>query len=82
VYESIDADLIMYGHYHAHHVLSLGSKLLVNVASIGMSPRETSAYTIVECRNGGFTIQQYQVPYDTAAFRRLCQQRGVPGMSA
>lgn len=81
VYGPVDADLIMYGHYHAHHVLALGGKLLVNVASIGMNPRETSAYTIVEYHDSHYTIQQYQVPYDTAAFRRLCQQRDVPGMS-
>jgi predicted phosphodiesterase len=78
-YGAIPADLILYGHYHAHHVLALGQKLLINVASVGMNPSQRSAYTIIDCTDNRYCIHQYQVPYDLDAFARLSRERHVPG---
>lgn len=77
-YGPIAADVIAYGHYHAHHVLQLDQKLLINVASVGMTYGKPSAFTILDYTDERLSIQQYQVPYDTDAFARLSRARGVP----
>jgi predicted phosphodiesterase len=74
----LDADIVAYGHYHSHHVMRLDSKILANVASVGVRSDGLSAYTLVENINGQLVIQQFQVPYDTAEETRLTQLRGVP----
>lgn len=78
VYGPIQADLIMYGHYHAHHVIPLEQKILVNVASIGMNTTHMSAFTIIEYNDNRYMIRQYQVPYDREEFERLSKERNVP----
>ena len=77
-YGSIAANIIAYGHYHAHHVLSLDQKLLINVASVGMTYGKPSAFTLLDYADERLSIQQYQVPYDTDAFDQLSRARGVP----
>lgn len=78
VYGQIDADVIAYGHYHAHHVIHLDGRLLINVASVGMKRGGQSALTMLTFTHGRWSVQQYQVPYDIAAFERLTLERGVP----
>jgi predicted phosphodiesterase len=78
VYGAVDADVVAYGHYHAHHVLHLDGKLLLNVASVGMKRGGQSALTLLEYTDERWNVQQYQVPYDLAAFERLSVERGVP----
>ncbi len=80
IFGPVGAQIIAYGHYHAHHVISLDGKLLINVASVGMQRGGTgqSAFTLVEYADERWTVQQYQVPYDVAAFKQLCIERGVP----
>lgn len=74
----IDANVIAYGHMHQHHMLWMDSKLLLNVASVGLRPDGLSAYTLLENVDSRWVVQQFQVPYDTAAEERLIQLRGVP----
>jgi len=78
VYGGIEADVVAYGHYHNHHVINLGEKLLTNVASVGMKRGGLSSLTMLEFAYERWTIQQYQVPYDTDEFERLTRERGVP----
>ncbi|HEU5015504.1 MAG TPA: metallophosphoesterase family protein [Roseiflexaceae bacterium] len=78
VYGSVQADVVAYGHYHAHHIVPLDHKLLVNVASVGMKRGAQSAFTMLEYADERWTIQQYQTPYDTEQFTRLSRERGVP----
>ena len=57
VYGGADADVIVYGHNHAHHVIALDGKLLVNVASVGMRHDGFSALTLLGF-DGGWRVQQ------------------------
>ncbi len=77
VYGTLDAKIIAYGHYHQHHVLALDGKLLLNVASVGLREDGLSGLTILEY-SGHLSIQQLQVPYDTAEEERLKKERGAP----
>jgi predicted phosphodiesterase len=77
VYGALDAKIVAYGHYHQHHVLALDGKLLLNVASVGLREDGLSGLTIVEY-NGHLSIQQLQVPYDTAEEVRLKEERAAP----
>ncbi len=80
VYGGLDAEVVAFGHYHAHHIMRLDNKILVNVASVGMHPQgdALSAITIIDATEERVVIQQYQVPYDGAAYERLCRERAVP----
>ncbi len=80
IYGSLDADVVAYGHYHAHHVISLNNKLLIIVASVGMqrNGNAQSALTILEYGDDRWNVQQYQVPYDVAVFEHLSGERGFP----
>lgn len=77
-YGNVDAEMIAYGHYHQHHIMQLGSKLLLNVASVGSWTNDFSAWTLLEYNDSRLIIQQHQVPYDTQEEARLREQRGVP----
>jgi len=77
VYGALDATIIAYGHYHRHHVLALDGKLLLNVASVGLREDGLSALTILEF-NEQLSIQQLQLPYDTAEEKRLKEERAAP----
>ena len=77
VYGALDAKIIAYGHYHHHHVLALDGKLLLNVASVGLREDGLSGLTILEFK-GHLSIQQLQVPYDTAEEKRLMEERAAP----
>lgn len=74
----VEAEAVAYGHYHAHHVLWFDSKLLLNVASVGIRSDGLSAYTLLENVDSRWVVQQFQVPYDTAEEIRLTQLRTVP----
>jgi len=74
----LPAEAVAYGHYHAHHVLWLDSKLLLNVASVGIRSDGLSAYTLLESVEERWVVQQFQVPYDTAEEGKLTRERGVP----
>ncbi len=77
VYGVLDAEVIAYGHYHRHHVLASDGKLLLNVASVGLREDGLSGLTILEF-NGQLSIQQLQVPYDTAEEKKLKEERAAP----
>jgi predicted phosphodiesterase len=70
VYGGEDAEVIAYGHYHAHHTLWLDDKLLVNVAGVSTARRGLSAYSLIQYA-GFWQVQQYQVPYDAGEEQRL-----------
>lgn len=62
VYGSLDAEVVVYGHYHGHHVISLDGKLLINVAGVGIGDN-LGAFTLLEY-DDRWIVQQYQIPYD------------------
>ena len=62
VYGSIDAEVIVYGHYHGHHIIALDRKLLINVAGVGIG-NDLSALTLLEY-DERWIVQQYQIPYN------------------
>ena len=77
-YGSIPANVIAYGHYHVHHLIQLDDKLLLNVASIGMTHGKPSAWTLLEYSDERLSVQQFQVTYDVQEYERLMLERGVP----
>lgn len=77
-YGTLDASIIAYGHYHAHHTIQLDEKLLLNVASVGMTKRKPSAYTLLTLTDESVVVQQFQVPYDRAEYDRLLHVCHVP----
>jgi predicted phosphodiesterase len=77
-YGDIDADVIVYGHYHQHHVMRLDSKLLINVASVGLRSDAYCACTLIENIAGRCVVRQQMVGYDRDAEARLMVERGVP----
>jgi predicted phosphodiesterase len=78
---SIDADVIAYGHYHHHHTLWLGNKLLINVASVGARADGLSAMSMIEFRDQRWNVCQFLVPYDRYEEKRLMKLRHVPGVA-
>jgi predicted phosphodiesterase len=74
----VDAEVVAYGHYHAHHVLALDGKLLVNVASVGLRADGLAALTLVDFADGRWGVRQFQVAYDVAEEARLTAEHGVP----
>jgi predicted phosphodiesterase len=61
VYGSLNAQVVIYGHYHSHHVISLDGKLLINVAGVGIG-NGLSALTLLEF-NKRWIVQQFQIPF-------------------
>ncbi|MBI5301561.1 MAG: metallophosphoesterase family protein [Chloroflexi bacterium] len=62
VYGPLDAKVVVYGHYHGHHVIALDGKLLINVAGVGIG-NGLSAITLLEY-DGRWIVQQHQIPYN------------------
>jgi len=59
-YGFLDAEIVAYGHYHGHHIISLDGKLLINVAGVGIG-NGLSAFTLLEY-DERWIIRQYQIP--------------------
>jgi predicted phosphodiesterase len=79
-YGGTSAELIAHGHWHWHHVMRFGGKLLLNVASVGERTDGLSNLTILDTRPGGYTIRQLQIPYNTEEEERLMRIRQAPRM--
>lgn len=77
-FEDVDANLIAYGHYHAHHIRHLNGKIFLNVAAVGLGWAGLSTLTIVEADEPELRIRQYQVPYDMQEHYHLMAERQVP----
>ena len=77
-YATYDVDIIVYGHYHKHHVIPLDGKLLVNVASVGMRTDGFSSFTIIKSVCGNPIVRQFTVPYDSQQEERLNRKNGAP----
>lgn len=75
---NLDAEVILFGHFHEHYVMVHDGRLLVNVASIGLRSDGLSACTILTFENERWNIQQFQVPYDTRVEEQLLAERNVP----
>ncbi len=78
VYGAYKDDMIVYGHYHSHHVISLKDKILVNVASVGLRKDGLSCFTIIEDGIERIVVRQYTVPYDVNEELQLNQESGAP----
>ena len=77
-YGDHDAEVIAYGHFHAHHVIRLNEKLLINVASVGFRQDGMSAFTMLEYRDQHWIVNQFLVPYDVEEEQRLNRESRVP----
>jgi len=77
-YGSYDAEVIVYGHFHSHHVIPMESKLLVNVASVGLGTEGMSALTVIDYVGGHWAVKQYMLPYDVHEEKRLMHELRVP----
>ena len=62
VYGPLEAEVVVHGHYHGHHIIALDGKLLINVAGVGIG-NGLSAITLLEY-DGRWIAQQCQIPYD------------------
>lgn len=60
-YGGTSAEVVVYGHNHAHHVIGLDGKLLVNVASVGMRADGYAAFTLLDFA-GRWTLRQLLAP--------------------
>jgi predicted phosphodiesterase len=79
-YAGTGAAVIAFGHYHRSFVRLEPFALLINVASVGLPPdrRPLASYTIVTATDGGWVVEQRQVPYDPAPEAAAAAERGMP----
>lgn len=82
VFAPIDADVLVYGHYHQPHLLSMGGKLLVNPGSvdgtISFEPDFLARYLIVESMKDRLVFRQACVVYDVTAQEEIDKQTNAP----
>ena len=83
-YDGTGAAVIAFGHYHRGFVRPTPFALLINVASVGLRQdgQALASYTIVTVNQGGWVVEQHQVPYDPEEERRVATERGMPGWTA
>jgi predicted phosphodiesterase len=78
----LQADILVYGHYHHPHMLRLNGKLLLNVASVdshtNLIPDTLTRFTILESFQDRTIINQYTLPYDIKSQEKIDQERNVP----
>jgi len=82
VFAPINAEVLVYGHYHQPHVLSMAGKLLVNPGSVDGSvsfePDFLARYLIIESMNDRLILRQACVAYDVAAQEVIDKQTNAP----
>jgi predicted phosphodiesterase len=82
VFAPMDADVLVYGHYHKPHVLSMGGKLLVNPGSVdgtvSIEPDFFARYLIVESMKDRLVLRQACAAYDVAAQAEIDKQTNAP----
>ena len=82
VFAKMDADVLVYGHYHQPHVLSMGGKLLVNPGSVdgtvSFEPDFFARYLIVESSIDRLVLRQACVSYDVVAQEEIDKQTNAP----
>ncbi len=71
-------DIVVYGHYHDHHVIRLNNKMLVNVASVGLREDGMSNFTIIKDCAERMVVEQFTVPYDIKKEVWLNHESGAP----
>ena len=77
-YAGLEENIVIYGHYHEHHVIPMGGKLLINCAAVGMRKENAlSNYTVIEYDDEKIVVIQKQVPYDKNEEDELVIQRGM-----
>jgi len=67
--QSIEANIIMYGHNHIQAHAYCGDKLIINPGSCGQPAdgNNKAAYTILEITNNGYHVIEKRVAYDIEA---------------
>ncbi len=79
-YGGANARVIAFGHYHQPFAREWDEGLLVNVASVSL-PKDgqpLAAYSILEWAGDDWSVEQYRVPYDTAAEQAALKASGIP----
>lgn len=69
LFQSIEADVILFGHDHLQYHGYCGGKLIVNPGSCGqpLDFDRRAAYTIIEETSSGFCVEDRRVEYDVEA---------------
>lgn len=70
--------ILVYGHFHNHHVLHIDGRLFVNVAGVGLRNDGMSCFSIIEGREEHVAVRQYMVPFNAEEETRLDRERGAP----
>lgn len=78
VFGAARADVIAFGHFHAHFVRMVDEMMLINVASVGLRRDGLSAWTLLSLSEGDLCVSQFQVPYDVEEETRLIREWAVP----
>lgn len=79
-FEGVTAELVAFGHYHVPFVRHLDGRILVDVASVGMSRDgdQRAVYAIVTWERGTWRIEHRRVAYDIQAVARDYVTVGFP----
>jgi len=82
VFAPMDADVLVYGHYHQPHVLSMGGKLLLNPGSVdgtvSFEPDFFARYLIVDSMEDRLVLRHACVAYDVAGQEEIDKQTNAP----
>ncbi|QUH28499.1 metallophosphoesterase family protein [Vallitalea guaymasensis] len=64
--ESIDADIIVFGHTHIQWYININGKILINAGSCGLplDLKTTAPYTILDISSNRIIIEEHRVKYD------------------
>jgi putative phosphoesterase len=66
ILDSIEADVIVFGHTHVQWHVEINGKLLINAGSCGLplDYRNTAAYTIMDIKDNRISVMERRVDYD------------------
>ena len=71
-YGYYEENIIVYGHHHESHVITVDDKILINCASVGARKDDNiSNYTIIEYDDEKITISQKMVMFDREEYEKL-----------
>ena len=78
LFAAVRQEVVVYGHFHQHHVQFAAGKTLVNVACVGMRYDGLAAFTFLDLLGDRWMVQQHHAPYDLDAEWRLIYDRQAP----
>lgn len=82
--ETVQADVVVYGHTHRPYAKEVGGVIFVNDGSAG-KPKDgdpRACYALIQVRNGRVTVDFRRVAYDVAAIADAIRQSDLPDQFA